>query len=102
MDKEYEVSAREIHFITTGGCFHCIFGEHYNEGYLAIINWGIATTIAPVMEKEYKVSSVKYNSEQIYKALSDSISAQKYFPNDDVRYKVSIELAEKIANEMII
>lgn len=104
MDKEYEVNSREVSFITLGGCFQCVFGKlHYgSQGYVAIINWGVSAEIACDIDVRDKVSAIKYNTEQIYKALSNSTTGQNYFHDDDTRYKISNELAEKIVSKMLV
>lgn len=85
VNTQYGVTAMEYNITTHGLSFLCIFGEHVNGAYIAIVNFGISAELSAL-------DDIGYNTMSILKGLL--ICEDKWLPKSK---KVLHEIAEEIA-----
>lgn len=91
---DYKVTAREENINCHGLSFLCVYGQHINGGYVAILNWGVSA------ELSVHCNELNYNRKKILDALERSPYVS-YLPSDlDARRAVARDLAMMIGERL--
>lgn len=91
----YKVTAREDNINCHGLSFLCVFGQHINGGYVAIINWGVAAELSAHRNE------LDYNRRRISDALERSPYSCYLPSDDDARSAVARDLAMMIGERIL-
>lgn len=88
INTQYGVTAMEYNITTHGLSFLCIFGEHVNGAYIAIVNFGISAELSAL-------DDIGYNTRNIFNGLE--MCKDGWLPEDrEELYEIAEEIAEAI------
>ncbi len=90
----YKFTAKEDSINCHGLNFLCVYGEHINGGYVAIINWGVA---AELSASKYDID---YNRINILAALERSDSSNWLPTSNEARSAIARDLAMMISDRI--